>query len=146
MNLKSVLFLDDTRVPTLLGIARVKDYDEFVEYLTNNPMPELISFDHDLAFEHYALTETNPGPKIPYESYEEKTGLDCAKWVIEHKLPIQYWHVHSFNPIGKANIERALRVYCPQGELRNLDIPYHTEDWEERAKGIRIDKRSAPIV
>ena len=34
MNLKSVLFLDDTRVPTLLGIARVKDYDEFVEYLT----------------------------------------------------------------------------------------------------------------
>jgi hypothetical protein len=146
MNLKSVLYLDDTRVPTIIGITRVKNYDEFVEYLTNNPVPELISFDHDLAFEHYPLSEDRPGKDIPYDSYEEKTGLDCAKWVIEHKIPIKHWHVHSFNVVGKMNIERALRSYCPKGELVNLNIPYVSEDWEKVSKGIRIDKRSAPIV
>ncbi len=146
MNLKSVLYLDDTRIPTLIGITRVKNYDEFVEYLTNNPVPELISFDHDLAFEHYPFAEVNLGSQIPYKSYEEKTGLDCAEWVIEHNIQIQYWHVHSFNAVGKANIERTLRAYCPQGELKNLNIPYRTENWDEQAKGIHVDKRSAVIV
>jgi hypothetical protein len=48
ITFKSALYLDDMRVPTVLGIDLARNYGEFVEYLENHEMPELISFDHDL--------------------------------------------------------------------------------------------------
>ena len=124
MHFDSVLYLDDMRTPLILGMDVVRSYNEFVWFLREKPVPQLISLDHDLAFNHYALEEENPSLRIPYESYTEKTGWHCAKWIVENRIPIQFWHVHSFNPIGKMNIEHVLRAYCPQGEVRDLKIPY----------------------
>lgn len=120
----SVLWLDDCRMPLLFGVDWVKNYDQFVWHLQNKEMPELVCFDHDLAFEHYPVAENRPGMHIPYDSYKEKTGLHAARYIIENKLPLQFWSVHTFNAQGKINIANELRSYCPQGEIRGLKLPY----------------------
>jgi hypothetical protein len=131
----SVLWLDDMRQPLIVGFVWVKSYVAFVDYLTTNPMPELICFDHDLAPEHYPIFQQFPGLKIPYGSYKEKTGLECARFIIEHALPLTYWSIHTQNPEGRRNLENELRRYRPQGELRGLEIPFLIVDlWEETDK------------
>jgi hypothetical protein len=123
-NFKSVLWLDDNRMPLILGIDWVKNYDQFVSYLENKGIPDLICFDHDLAIEHYPVFENRPGMQVPYDSYKEKTGLHAARYIIERRLPLRQWSVHSMNVQGRINIETELRRYCPQGELRGLQLPY----------------------
>lgn len=120
----SKLFLDDIRepiqvthawhkgewdgFPSLYPWKIVRSYAEFTEYILKNGLPEVISFDHDLSWEHYPQGELLLSNPINYDEFTEKTGYDCAKWLVdycetnEHELPDFY--VHSFNPIGRANI------------------------------------------
>lgn len=114
---KTALYLDDIRTPTetFEGYhpwSVVRNYDEFVTHIKNNGVPDLISFDHDLADEHMAdyWDKQARGIKtISYESYKEKTGVDCLNWLIEYVLdreevsPFIIW-VHSHNPMGATNI------------------------------------------
>jgi len=107
------LFLDDTRHAPDFTWDVVRSYDEFVAYITKNGMPDIISFDHDLAFEHYPFNDSSfgycePPREIPYHRYTEKTGYDCAKWLCENGLKPKQWLVHSMNPTGKANIIQLL--------------------------------------
>lgn len=116
-NLRKTLYLDDVRTPkeTLPNAhpwVVVRNYDEFVNYITHNGVPDLISFDHDLAKEHmedyYAQVFQN-GYQIPnYEEFKEKTGLDCAKFLCEYaqrmNQEIKSCVVHSHNPVGSQNI------------------------------------------
>jgi len=81
----------------------VRNYDEFVNVVSNNiDNITHVSFDHDLADEHYDHT-TWESPM-----YLEKTGLDCAKWMKDFyeknntDLPTMF--VHSMNPVGTKNI------------------------------------------
>jgi hypothetical protein len=116
------LFLDDMRQPKdgvyLVDTNRriyfeddwvvVKNYQEFVDWITTNGMPEFISFDHDLADIHYEFVTG----EIPYEGMNEKTGFHCAKWLVEYCLDndvsLPLYQVHSANPVGKENIETYL--------------------------------------
>ena len=88
------LYLDDLRV-TPEGFDRVYNYVDFVEYITQNGLPDFISFDHDLG--------------------EDESGYDCAKYLveycIEHNLSLPKFSVHSQNPVGKENIERLLNNF-----------------------------------
>ena len=91
----------------------VRNFGEFVKYITENGLPDLISFDHDLADFHYDykpedydnMTEDEMNMKF---GSMEKTGLDCAKWLVEYCLDnglnIPDYFVHSANPLGKENI------------------------------------------
>ena len=121
------LFLDDFRRPldchympdsrfyftSEWGIVR--DYDQFCKEITRRfergEWPSAISFDHDLGDCHYDHAD------IKDEDYEkfyvglkEKTGLDCAKWLVEFclekgkDLPPDI-RVHSQNPVGARNIK-----------------------------------------
>lgn len=113
------LFLDDIRQPedvanythsSLREMYRkeewviVRNYAEFIDYITINGLPEKVSFDHDLADEHY-----EPYSWTGSWKYIENTGYDCAQWFVDyclrnnHELPFIY--VHSKNPVGKENIE-----------------------------------------
>lgn len=118
------LFLDDMR-PAPMGWTLVRSYTEFVDHITNIGVPEVISFDHDLGFEHYPLAEQNPGDKIPYESYTEKTGYHCAKWLIENKPEVLtnplIVVVHSFNIVGARNIAQLFIRYT---DANVLMFPY----------------------
>jgi hypothetical protein len=124
------LFLDDCRdarepanyMPTYqrdiynkLKWVVVRNYDEFVIMIEKNGLPQLISFDHDLADEHY-----HNMPELPTDAveeyygaaYTEKTGYDCAKWLVEYCLnnnkSLPEFIVHSMNPVGKKNIQSLL--------------------------------------
>jgi hypothetical protein len=115
--MKTALYLDDVRTPieTLEGYkpwSVVRNYEEFVQHIELNGIPDLISFDHDLADEHMAdyWDKQARGIKtISYDSFKEKTGVDCLNWLIEYTLdrkeasPFTVW-VHSHNPMGAENI------------------------------------------
>jgi hypothetical protein len=116
--MEKVLWLDDLRDPSQgqfkiwlnlafgenLDVIWVKDYDEFVKYFKKNEMPYAISFDHDLGNE---LTD--------HPELNEKTGLDCAKWIVDYcmnnAVRLPKYFVHSANPVGRENIQSYLDNY-----------------------------------
>jgi spore coat polysaccharide biosynthesis protein SpsF (cytidylyltransferase family) len=92
----------------------VRNYDEFVSYITKNGLPDFISFDHDLSDEHYNPDMYN-GQEIynkHYAEFKEKTGMDCAKWLVDYcmdnKKELPDFVVHSMNPAGGENIKLLL--------------------------------------
>lgn len=113
------LYLDDIRtIP--VGWFGVRSYKEFVEFIEKNGLPEFISFDHDLADEHYDdyfdnYLKPESEVKLKYDEYKEKTGYDCAKWLIEYceknNLELPVYQIHSFNGVGRFNIEQLLEGY-----------------------------------
>lgn len=115
------LFLDDYREPKdtfkytnnqiyLINWVIAKNYGEFVSIIKERGMAEIISFDHDLADEHY-------NPNEQYDNYIFKTGYDCAEWLINHcidnglDLPKTIL-IHSMNPQGSLNIESIFNSYA----------------------------------
>ena len=116
------IFLDDIRVPTDVTWANipadqhyslVRSYKEFVDLITLRGLPKFVCYDHDLADTHYGHGLNNN--EIPYDSYKEKTGYDCAKWLVaycsDRNINHQPYVVHSMNPIGKQNIESYINSY-----------------------------------
>lgn len=122
------LYLDDIRIPEnsfdytgnkmylTPDWVIVRSYDEFVKHVTENGLPETVSFDHDLAHEHYNK-DMYKGSEYNkhYETFEEKTGYDCVKWMVnycidnEKKFP--NWYLHTMNPAGKINMESYIKNY-----------------------------------
>lgn len=128
----SKLFLDDLRVPfdctkyiksDVKHIYEdenwdiVRTYNDFVGYIEHFGLPDVISFDHDLADEHYppSMYDGNNRYNELYVNFKEKTGYECAKWLCEYcaykKLPLPMYVVHSMNPTGKENILSVLDNY-----------------------------------
>lgn len=106
------LFVDDIRHPIEFGWDVVRSYDAFVDWVNFHGMPASLSLDHDLSFEHYPLAEENPNTTvIPYDTYKEKTGYDCAKYIVNNGLKLGKWKCHSMNPVGRTNIEELLKSY-----------------------------------
>lgn len=123
--MKQALYLDDQRTPTAPvpnGYAPwniVRNYDEFKAWIDANGMPDYVSFDHDLAEEHmqdFWKYQANGIAAINYNDFKEKTGLDCAKYMIEYamnnnvSLP-KLVGVHSHNPLGGLNIQSLVNSY-----------------------------------
>lgn len=110
------LFLDDIRSPQdVLNYINnkiykktdwivVRSYNTFVYIINQKGLPDVVSFDHDLADIHYRHQSD-----IPYEDMEEKTGYHCAKWMINYcldnnlNLPKKIL-IHSMNIVGSQNI------------------------------------------
>ena len=46
------LYLDDVRIPQTEGWEIVRNYDDFVKWIEENGLPDIVSFDHDLAEVH----------------------------------------------------------------------------------------------
>jgi hypothetical protein len=122
--MKKALYLDDVRTPTeiLPGYKPwyvVRNYDEFVEWISKNGLPDFISFDHDLADEHmndYFSQLAQQGYQHPkYTEYKEKTGIDCANWLVEYcqmnNVKLGRCAVHSHNPVGAANLHSLINGF-----------------------------------
>ena len=125
---KVLLWLDDLRNPYeneegLLPkvedchIIWVKNFNEFKIWIELYPQPTYISFDHDLAPEHYTPEEYWNDYEVSKkyqeaQTYTEKTGEDCAKLLVElckeRGLKIPQWFVHSRNPVGADKIRNVL--------------------------------------
>lgn len=123
-TLKKSLYLDDIRTPTttIPGYEPwyvVRNYEEFVNWITEFGIPDLISFDHDLADEHmedYYQQVAEQGYQQPrYDLFKEKTGLNCADWLItycqENNATLKNVCVHSHNPVGAVNIQSLINGF-----------------------------------
>ena len=113
------LFLDDIRnpedvtwVPLPLSKYRwkiVRSFDDFKRAIdTLGEKIGFISYDHDLADFHYS--EMNGNLVFDYDAYTgELTGYHCAKYAKKtFKENHPPYLVHSWNPVGKKNIENVL--------------------------------------
>lgn len=115
------LFLDDIREPNWviqyktdptynkLDWVVVRSHDEFIKYITENGMPRLISFDHDLADEHYVVYDRiNAGLKSTLPDFKEKTGYESLKWVCDYALDndcqLSDMMFHTANYVGMKNM------------------------------------------
>jgi hypothetical protein len=125
---KNLLWLDDLRnphegkwieefAPDYLNsgsIIWVLNYEEFIEWIRKNGLPEMICFDHDLG-EDVAIKLVSKGfnkKKAREVKKLAKSGYDCAKWLVDYcldrDLQIPDWNVQSANPVGKENINGLL--------------------------------------
>lgn len=129
--MKIALYLDDVRTPTetISGYHPwevVRNYDEFAAWITEKGIPDLVSFDHDLAEEHmsdyYDQLLTNGFQHPNYGQYKEKTGLDCARFLVEYcqqnNVSLKSCCVHSHNPVGATNIQSFIN-----GFKKHMDEP-----------------------
>ncbi len=109
--MKTLLWLDDYRDPfeddgkwlvfspidSPFNVIWAKSYQEFIDWIKVNGLPDAICFDHDL------------GDKL---GPDEKTGLSCAKWLVEYIMDnggeLPAWNIQSANPVGKDNINGLL--------------------------------------
>ena len=96
----------------------VRDYDDFCSYIRKHGLPNLVSFDHDLADEHYHNMPELPTDAVEEyhgSAYVEKTGYECAKWLTDYcmneRLPLCQYLIHSMNPVGSKNIRALLENF-----------------------------------
>jgi hypothetical protein len=126
------LFLDDIRNPETLFYGQagkewilnplyvnnsewnvVRSFEAFVDFIEQNGLPDLISFDHDLDWEAY-LPE-NQDEIIEYNKLKVKTGYHAVEWLIDYckkrnsKFP--EYKIHSMNNSGKKNMEEIINKY-----------------------------------
>ena len=126
--MKQKIYLDDVRTPVNPEWVVVRSYDEFVEKVRELGFEniEVISLDHDLgdtAMSEY-FNNVSPNYTLDYSNIEEKTGMDCAKWLVDYYydnynfaedlisrkskkilgITFPKVYTHSANPIGSANI------------------------------------------
>ena len=122
------IYLDDVRTPVNPDWVVVRSYDEFVEKVRELGFEniDVISLDHDLgdtAMSEY-FNNVSPNYTLDYSNIEEKTGMDCAKWLVDYYydnynfsedlisrkskkligITFPKVYTHSANPIGSANI------------------------------------------
>lgn len=117
--MKNRIYLDDVRTPIETDWIVVRSYDEFVAKVNEIGLEniEYISLDHDLGDSAMREWHTNVyvNYKLDYNNITEKTGMDCAKWLVEQWLdgkPVVEVYTHSANAIGSANIMGYINNYC----------------------------------
>lgn len=112
------IYLDDVRTPVDKDWTVVRNYEEFVSTVMDIGLSniELISLDHDLGDTAMAEWHRNVyhNYTLDYNNITEKTGMDCAKWLVDQWLegaPVVDVVVHSANAIGSANIMGYINNY-----------------------------------
>jgi len=87
-----ILWLDDLRnpflnleerVPKEEGIIEwVLNYQEFTEWITKFGLPDIISFDHDLAIEHYTPEEYWNDYQLSKEYQDSRDSKRKQDWIV----------------------------------------------------------------
>jgi hypothetical protein len=108
------LFLDDIRTADMVYAAGVADefivvrsFDDFKAYITENGLPEFISFDNDLGMD----VNGNIAPD----------GYEATKWLVYRSgfdLINLRFKVHSANPVASVQIKSLLDNY-----IKHLKVP-----------------------
>ena len=131
--MKKLLWLDDYRNPLKndwlvfspiqhpFETIWVKSYSEFVEWITTNGLPDGICFDHDLGMDVALKARAKGMSKRKSRQLKklERTGHDCAKWLVEYcldnDLKLPKWNVQSANSVGRDNINGLLLSFIKSG-------------------------------
>ena len=113
-----IIYLDDIRTPIDPEWIVVRNYEEFVNRITEIGLHNiaLISLDHDLGPSAMREWYTNVyhNYTLDYNNITEKTGMDCTKWLVEQWLdgaPVCKVMIHSANAIGASNMMGYINNY-----------------------------------
>jgi len=93
------------------GWTIVRNFEDFVKQVEYRGVPRVVTFDHDLNDAHYKQQGN-----INYDSFKEKTGFHCAKWLIDYcidknvELPEEIY-IHTMNVVGAMNIKSLFTTY-----------------------------------
>ena len=132
------IFLDDVRIPedcakymhTRIGSENLKyfdkdweiakNYEEFIELVEDCHLAAIlvthVSFDHDLADEHYdpSMMVEDGDYNALYDTFKERTGKECAEFMKnyykEKNIPLPTVFIHTMNPVGRINIENVFKT------------------------------------
>jgi hypothetical protein len=119
------LFLDDERVPSKVTWTElpnvpwviVRSVESFISHISRYGLPQIVSFDHDLADEHYArYHEANQVTGVfRYDGLTVKTGLEAAKWLVRYcetfQKPMPECYYHTRNHFGEANMREVINNF-----------------------------------
>lgn len=118
--MKTYLYLDDFRdKPELPGfdVTKVASFGQFVEYLEQQGMPDVVSFDYDLGLP-VAIAAQKEGMskrKAKLLKRHVPTGADCAQYMVEFiadkKIKYPFILVHSQNKDGREKIKAIICSY-----------------------------------
>ncbi len=132
--MKKKIYLDDIRTPIDTSWVVARNYEEFVNIVTSIGLEsiEVISLDHDLG--DTAMKEWHKNVyhnyTLNYDNITEKTGYDCAKWLVDQWLsgePVVDVYTHSANAIGSANIMGYINNYRHIHKLPQNCVRAHIE-------------------
>lgn len=138
-EIKTLLWLDDKRDPfneleqwllysplkKPFKTVWIKSFNEFTKWINTKGLPDAICFDHDLG-EDEAQEKVARGinkKKARAEKKLAKSGMDCAKWLVEYcldnKCTLPLYNIQSSNPAGKENIDGLFRSFIKTMEGDN---------------------------
>ena len=120
--MKTLLWIDDVRDPfqndwlnfspigKLVDVIWVTTYQEFIDWIMTNGLPDAVCFDHDL---NNLQAFKSSYPEIVEDiECNEKTGYDCAKWLVDYCInnnkSLPKYAIQSANPVGRENINSLL--------------------------------------
>ena len=93
----------------------VRSYDAFVDHITKNGIPDVVSFDNDLNVEDGRISieeYTKLFQMVDWREFRIKTGAHCAEWLanrcIALKHPIPEYYVHSANSAARPIIREIM--------------------------------------
>ena len=117
------LFLDDVRDPQWVTTYKtdtrynklqwvvVRSHNDFVDYIKENGIPNVVSIDHDLGDQHYETGFRKYDFDV-YDTFDEKTGYDSLKWlceyVLDNGLKLPEIKFHTANYVGLQNMQHYL--------------------------------------
>ena len=133
------LFLDDERIPKGVFLYKpepvyteqpwtiVRSYDSFVNKVTQKYtegyFPCVVSFDHDLAREHYLHGALSRYEKFDETAVNVPTGWHCLKWLLKfcetQDFVLPKILFHSMNKGGTVNMTALIDEYKAK---RNRDV------------------------
>ncbi|CAG7581049.1 MAG: putative signaling protein [uncultured marine phage] len=83
----------------------VRTFDQFCDAIKRLGVPEMVSFDHDIA---------------DFKDGDERSGHTCAKFLvdvcIDNDLDFPTYFIHSANPVGRDNIVGYVEDYINKRE------------------------------
>jgi hypothetical protein len=125
-----MLFLDDWRIPRDCAQYMwqrkvnctifhqewdiVRSHGQFIKWIETNCVPDLVSFDYDLADVEELKEELPIEEWFSLDENRVWTGLDCAKYLLnyckENNIKFPDYIIHSVNPDGVEKIKKLLSI------------------------------------
>ena len=93
----------------------VRSYNQFRKWITENGVPDVVAFDHDLADVPSLRINLPIEEWFDLEENREYTGTDCARWLvnycIDNNFSLPEYLVHSSNGEGAKNIISIFKTF-----------------------------------
>ncbi len=92
----------------------VRSYDQFVDWVSENGIPDVVSFDVDLCEDHmkYYMQKARVDNYWDHTFFKVKCGVHCAEYLLDFcdnvQAPFPKWFTHSANDFGREYLRKIL--------------------------------------